>query len=43
VLDREAGAGTDGVALAKEAAEKNLAADAIKKAVKKWKADTYRV
>ena len=31
------------VALAKEAAEKNLAADAIKQAVKKWRADTYRV
>src|SRR5664280_3294811 len=30
------------VALAKEAAEKNLGADAIKKAVKKWRADTYR-
>jgi len=31
------------VALAQQAAEKNLEADAIKKAVKKWKADTYRV
>lgn len=31
------------VALAKEAAEKNLAPDAIKQAVKKWRADTYRV
>ena len=31
------------VALAKEAAEKNLAADAIKQAVRKWRADTYRV
>jgi hypothetical protein len=31
------------VALAKEAAEKNLAADAIKQAVKRWRADTYRV
>ena len=31
------------VALAQQAAEKNLAADAIKQAVKKWKADTYRV
>jgi Family of unknown function (DUF6526) len=31
------------VPLAQEAAEKNLAADAIKKAVKKWRADTYRV
>ena len=31
------------VALAQEAAEKNLAADAIKQAVKKWRADTYRV
>ncbi len=31
------------VALAKEAAEKNLAADVIKQAVKKWRADTYRV
>ena len=31
------------VSLAREAAEKNLAADAIKKAVKKWRADTYRV
>ncbi len=31
------------VALAKEAAEKNLDPDAIKKAVKKWRADTYRV
>ena len=31
------------VSLAKEAAEKNLAADAIKQAVRKWKADTYRV
>ena len=31
------------VSLAQEAAEKNLAADAIKKAVKKWRTDTYRV
>jgi hypothetical protein len=31
------------VALAREGAEKNLAADAIKQAVKKWRADTYRV
>ncbi|MGA2268460.1 MAG: DUF6526 family protein [Bryobacteraceae bacterium] len=31
------------VALAQEAAEKNLAADAVKQAVKKWRADTYRV
>jgi hypothetical protein len=31
------------VALAQEAAEKNLAADAIKRAVKTWRADTYRV
>jgi len=31
------------VALAQEAAEKNLAPDAIKQAVKKWRADTYRV
>jgi hypothetical protein len=31
------------VALAKEAAEKNLAPDAIKQAVGKWRADTYRV
>jgi len=31
------------VALAKQAAEKNLAADVIKQAVKKWRADTYRV
>jgi hypothetical protein len=31
------------VALAREAAEKNLDADAIKKAVKKWRGDTYRV
>jgi hypothetical protein len=30
-------------ALAREAAEKNLAADDIKKAVRKWRADTYRV
>jgi hypothetical protein len=30
-------------ALAQEAAEKNLAADAIKQAVRKWRADTYRV
>ena len=30
-------------ALAKQAAENNLAADAIKQAVKKWRADTYRV
>ena len=31
------------VALAQEAAEKKLAADDIKKAVRMWKADTYRV
>jgi hypothetical protein len=31
------------VALAQQAAEKNMAADAIKQAVKKWRADTYRV
>jgi hypothetical protein len=31
------------VALAREAADKNLAEDAIKQAVKKWRADTYRV
>jgi hypothetical protein len=31
------------VSLAQEAADKNLAADAIKQAVKKWRADTYRV
>jgi hypothetical protein len=31
------------VALAQDAAEKNLAPDAIKQAVKKWRADTYRV
>jgi len=31
------------VPLAREAAEKNLAADVIKKAVRKWRADTYRV
>jgi len=31
------------VALAMEAAEKSLEADAIKKGVKKWRADTYRV
>ena len=31
------------VSLAQEAAQKNLAEDAIKKAVKKWRADTYRV
>ncbi|HMD70824.1 MAG TPA: DUF6526 family protein [Bryobacteraceae bacterium] len=31
------------VPLAKEAAEKNLEADVIKKAVKKWRGDTYRV
>ena len=31
------------VSLAQQAAEKNLAADAIKKAVKRWRADTYRV
>jgi hypothetical protein len=30
-------------ALAQEAADKNLAEDAIKQAVKKWRADTYRV
>jgi hypothetical protein len=30
-------------ALAQEAAEKNLTPDAIKQAVKKWRADTYRV
>ena len=30
-------------ALAKEAVEKNLAEDAIKKAVQKWRGDTYRV
>ena len=30
------------VALARDAAEKNLAADAIKQAVGKWRADTYR-
>jgi len=29
--------------LAKEAVEKNLAEDAIKKAVRKWRGDTYRV
>jgi hypothetical protein len=31
------------VPLAKEAAEKNLDPDAIKKAIKTWKPDTYRV
>jgi hypothetical protein len=31
------------VALAQAAADKNLAADAIKQAVKKWRSDTYRV
>jgi hypothetical protein len=31
------------VSLAQEAAEKSLAADAIKQAVKKWRSDTYRV
>jgi hypothetical protein len=31
------------VALAKRAAEENLSEDDIKKAVKNWKADTYRV
>ena len=31
------------VSLAKEAAEKSLAADAIKQTVKKWRGDTYRV
>lgn len=31
------------VPLAQEAAEKSLDADVIKKAVKKWRADTYRV
>jgi hypothetical protein len=31
------------VALAKRAAEENLSEDAIKRAVKEWKADTYRV
>lgn len=31
------------VALAKRAAEENLPEDAIKRAVKDWKADTYRV
>ena len=31
------------VPLAREAAEKNLEADVIKKAIKKWRGDTYRV
>ncbi len=31
------------VALAKQAADKSLPADEIKKAIKNWKADTYRV
>ena len=31
------------VALAREAAEKNMTPDAIKRAVKNWRADTYRV
>jgi cytochrome c biogenesis factor len=31
------------VSLAQEAAEKGMDADAIKKAVKKWRGDTYRV
>jgi len=31
------------VSLAQEAVDKNLAADAIKQAVKKWRSDTYRV
>ena len=31
------------VSLAQEAADKSLAADAIKQAVKKWRADTYGV
>ena len=31
------------VPLAKEAAERSMAADVIKKAVKQWRADTYRV
>ena len=34
---------TELVALAKRAAEEDLAEDAIKRAVKDWKADTYRV
>ena len=31
------------VALARQAADENLAPDAIKRAVKQWKPDTYRV
>jgi hypothetical protein len=31
------------VALARRAAAENLSEDAIKRAVKNWKADTYRV
>ena len=31
------------VSLAQEAAERNLEADVIKKAIKKWRGDTYRV